>query len=212
MVHPYKQMYLSDAMQNLAEAFYMASNVYEYRLDFFLDMFIVSGIARQFENGNPKYLVGRSGGELVADVIDLVCDNPQYNETKENYFKPDENYWTGWVLAYYQWCTGKTFSEIKNIITMEQLRGLYNPYHEMDEEAVVNNINNRFKNQATINRLQMYRKLIGLSQSELAAEADVNLRTLQQYEIGAKDIRKASASTVLSLSRVLKCEPKDLCS
>ena len=50
-----------------------------------------------------------------------------------------------------------------------------------------------------------------MSQSELAKEAGINLRTLQQYEIGAKDINKASVSTVLALSRVLKCNVKDLC-
>ncbi|WP_090527236.1 helix-turn-helix domain-containing protein [Pseudobutyrivibrio sp. UC1225] len=55
------------------------------------------------------------------------------------------------------------------------------------------------------------RKLYGLSQSELAREAGINLRTLQQYEIGAKDINKAAAATVLSLSKVLKCRPEDLC-
>ena len=49
-------------------------------------------------------------------------------------------------------------------------------------------------------------------QSELAKASGINLRTLQQYEIGAKDISKASVSTVLALSKVLERDVRDLCS
>ncbi len=63
---------------------------------------------------------------------------------------------------------------------------------------------------SAVNRLQMYRKLKRISQSILAKESGVNLRTLQQYEIGAKDIHKASVTTFQSLCMVLKCDIKDL--
>jgi len=211
MVHPYKQMYLNDTMQNLADAFYTAANIYNYELDFFLEMLIVSGIATQFEHGNPKYLVGKSGAELVADVTDLVYANSEYKKITSYYNEPDEHYWTGWALAYYQWRTGKSFKVIQSIITMKQLCSLYHPYHEMDEEAVAEYIDNCNLKRTSNNRLQTYRKLLGLSQRELANESEVNLRTLQQYEIGAKDIKKASASTLISLGKILKCDPTDLC-
>lgn len=38
----------------------------------------------------------------------------------------------------------------------------------------------------------------------------MNLRTLQQYEIRAKDINKAAGATLLSLSRALGCRVEDL--
>ena len=48
------------------------------------------------------------------------------------------------------------------------------------------------------------------SQRVLAEASGVNLRTLQQYESGAKSLRKASFDTVQSLARALYCEPGDL--
>lgn len=45
---------------------------------------------------------------------------------------------------------------------------------------------------------------------QLALMADVNIRTLQQYEIGNKDLRKASADTIYRLSKVLSCPMEEL--
>jgi DNA-binding transcriptional regulator YiaG len=47
----------------------------------------------------------------------------------------------------------------------------------------------------------------GLSQSQLAKAAGVPVRTIQQYEQGQKDIRRARAEYVISLSRALHCDP-----
>ncbi len=58
--------------------------------------------------------------------------------------------------------------------------------------------------------LQYQRKLCGLSQSELAERAGVNLRTLQQYETGAKDLNKAAVDTVRRLAKALHCRIETL--
>ena len=209
MVHPYRELYLNDAMANLGEAFQAASYNYKLNLDYFMSLFIASGIAAQFEVGNPKYLVGKSGAELTQEVI-LRTNASELRQVDTSFKAPKDDYWTGWVLAYYQWYSAKSFKEIQDIITPEVLRKKYNPYHEMDEMQIVDYINSNGDNANVVNRLQMYRKLLGISQSQLAKEADVNLRTLQQYEIGAKDIRKASVTTLESLSKVLKCDLKSL--
>jgi len=60
------------------------------------------------------------------------------------------------------------------------------------------------------NRLQAYRKGLGMTQAELAADSGVNLRTLQQYESGAKSISRASAESVIALATVLHCRVEDL--
>lgn len=209
MAYSYNKSYLPDAMNNLADAFDTAASLYKFKLDYFLKLFIISGIASQFEIGNPKYVVGKSGVELVADVVsktnaaDIIIPKSPYKESTEEY-------WTGWVLAYYQWCTNKRFRDIQKIISMEELKGKYNPYHEMDEQKLVDYINSKSDVSNRIKRLQAYRKALGLSQSQLANESGINLRTLQQYEIGAKDLDKASASTVLALSKTLKCDIEDL--
>ena len=58
--------------------------------------------------------------------------------------------------------------------------------------------------------LRRFRELAGLSQSELSAEADVSLRSIQMYEQRNKSINKAQAITVIKIARVLGCEALDL--
>lgn len=58
--------------------------------------------------------------------------------------------------------------------------------------------------------LQKVRQAAGLSQSQLAQRAGVSLRTLQHYEIGSKDIRKAAVETVLALAEALNCDLKEI--
>lgn len=61
-----------------------------------------------------------------------------------------------------------------------------------------------------IKRLKLYRAKAGLSQSRLAELSGVNVRMIQYYEQGAKDINKAQADTILTLAKVLNCNMEDL--
>ena len=45
--------------------------------------------------------------------------------------------WAGWVLAYFQWYTGMSFRDIQKLISMTELVDKYHPYHEMDEQKIV---------------------------------------------------------------------------
>ena len=47
--------------------------------------------------------------------------------------------------------------------------------------------------------LQAVRKAIGISQKELAEKSRVTFRMIQQYEQRAKDINKATASSLFAL-------------
>ena len=58
--------------------------------------------------------------------------------------------------------------------------------------------------------LHKLRKAAGLTQKELSQLAGVNLRTLQQYEIGSKDINKASGRAINSLAQALHCNFYDV--
>ena len=62
----------------------------------------------------------------------------------------------------------------------------------------------------TASKLQILRKNCGLSQRALSEKSGVNLRTLQQYEIRAKDINKATGETLLALATVIGCSITDL--
>ena len=58
--------------------------------------------------------------------------------------------------------------------------------------------------------LQEYRKSRGISQSELAKQAGVNLRTLQDYEQGRKPLGQAAAVTVHKIAKALGVTVEDL--
>lgn len=56
--------------------------------------------------------------------------------------------------------------------------------------------------------LKQVREKKGLSQSELARISGVNIRMIQHYEQGYKDIKKASVVTVMALAEALNCDIK----
>ena len=209
MTHAYDEMYLDDAMGNLGEAFDYAANILKIPMDEFLDMFVVSGISEQFARGVPKYVSGLSGTELVCEVLNRI-------ETADIFPKPQTEYscsaeyWCGWILAYYQWYTGKSFKEIKSYLPMSEIYKLYPTLHEASEEKFVDVANSILERKKQPSKLQRVRKSVGLSQKELSKKSGVTLRMIQQYEQRAKDINKATASNLFSLAQTLGCNAADL--
>ena len=61
-----------------------------------------------------------------------------------------------------------------------------------------------------MNKLKEIRTQQGLSQSLLSKEANVSLKTLQAYEQGDRDIKKAQAETVYKLAQALDCTIEEL--
>jgi len=59
-------------------------------------------------------------------------------------------------------------------------------------------------------KIQEIRKASGLSQRQLAEASGVNVRVLQHYEQGFKDINKAAAETVKALADALGVRMEDL--
>lgn len=55
-------------------------------------------------------------------------------------------------------------------------------------------------------KLQEVRQMTGLSQSQLAERSGISVRTLQHYETGDRDLRKAAVETVLALAEALGCD------
>jgi transcriptional regulator with XRE-family HTH domain len=58
--------------------------------------------------------------------------------------------------------------------------------------------------------LKRIRENRGLSQTELAEQAEVNIRNIQMYEQRVNNIDKAQANILYKLSRVLGCDIEDL--
>lgn len=59
-------------------------------------------------------------------------------------------------------------------------------------------------------KLKQIRKDSGLSQSQLAEASGINVRMIQHYEQGSKDINKASAITVYQLAEALGVTVEEL--
>lgn len=209
MIHAYDNQYLDDAMKCLGEAMDYAVNGCQMNMDSFLELFIGTGYAEQFAAGVPKYVSGVSGTELVMDVLTKSGMGMEFPQAQIDYdYSPE--YWSGWILAYYQWYTGRSFKEILKHITMQEIEKLYPTLHEASEKKFVDTVNRMIRKKNPITRLQAQRKISGYSQRELAQKVGVNLRTLQQYEIRAKDINKAAGVTLLALAKVLGCRVEDL--
>lgn len=209
MTHAYAEEYLNEAMENLGEAFDYAVNACSFGIDEFMALFIASGYSDDFGKGNPKFVSGLSGTELVMEVVGKSGRQMAFPEPQTEYDCSPE-YWCGWILAYYQWETGRTFKDIHNNISMLEIRKLYNTMHEAAEEKFVDTVNAIIRRKDAPAKLQQQRKRCGYSQKELAERSGVNLRTLQQYELKTKDISKASVRTVLALANVLGCRVEDL--
>ncbi len=209
MIHAYDNQYLDDAMKCLGEAIDYAVNSCQMNMDRFLDLFIGTGYAEQFASGVPKYVSGISGTELVMDVLIKSGTDINFPQAQIDYdYSPQ--YWCGWILAYYQWYTGRNFKDIQKHIAMQEIEKLYPTLHEASEKKFVDTVNRMIRKKNPPTRLQTQRKISGYSQRELAEKVGVNLRTLQQYEIRAKDINKAAGATLLALSKVLGCRVEDL--
>lgn len=209
MMSAYDKNYLEKARTTLGRMLDFA--VYDLKLDLkdFFDRFIVSGIANDFENGDSKTIAGKSGVELAYEVMEKTGENlrnikPRYTVNRS------EEYWTGWALAYYQWKTAISFSKIVEYIPINEIKALYSPYHEMDIRHFVDNMNELYINAKPETNLKIYRKRAGLSQKELAEQAEIPVRMIQHYEQRQKNINKAQVEYLARLSRVLNCNIEEL--
>ncbi len=209
MTHAYAEWYLKDAMQNLGEAVDYAVNECHMEADVFWGMFLTGGIADQFGNGVPKYVSGFSGTELARKIIERAGIEREFPDPAITYDASPE-YWAGWILAYYQWVTGRSFRDINDHISLQEILALYSPLHEAGEDKFVDTLNLLIERIHPATKLQTLRRAVGYSQKLLAEKSGVSLRMIQQYEQRAKDINKASALHLAALARALGCRIEDL--
>lgn len=205
----YNEMYLEDGMRNLGEMLDYAVNACGISIDQYWKLFLKSGVADEFGKGNPAYICGRSGTELVKEIFDETGFQLDYPEAQIEYtYSPV--YWSGWILAYYQWYSGKSFREIYEYVRMSDICDMYTIYHEMAKQQFVDAIEIIISKNKHATNIQTLRRRKGYSQRLLAMEAGVNLRTLQQYETRAKDINKASVNSLQAIAYVLGCDIMEL--
>ena len=199
---PYAQRILGDMLD-------FAVNTCDMDIDEYFELFTVSSVSTQFQNGNPTYIAGKTGCELVREVIADAGMEPLSVED-EMYLDKSPEYWAGWALAYYQWYTCRTFIKIHKAVSLKQIVSMYSIYHEMDITHFIDTMNELWDNYYKETNLKRLRKLAGLSQRELSDLSGVPLRQIQLFEQRQRDISHTKAIDVVKFARVLGCKTEDL--
>ena len=208
-IRAYDELYLPGAQNILGYAVDFAISTLALTPNDFGNALSVSNSAKQFSEGNPRYVAGMNGCELARSILDDVgMSYPKAED--EKYLDKSPEYWAGWALAYYQWSTDLSFMEILRAASLDDIIQMYPFYHEMDLTHFEDHLDHLVKKAHPQKRLCERRKNCGMTQSELAAEADVPLRQIQLFEQGQRDINKTSAITLLKLSKALHCKMEDL--
>jgi len=172
-------------------------------------MYLASTISSRMENGEPAYLSGKSGIEIVRDVVRETTMKELTIEPQENLARSCE-YWIGWAVAWYQWYSARKFSHIFKAIPFEELQRLYPTLHEADITKFAAAADQYLTECFPDTNLKRIRTTYGCSQAELARMSGVGLRSIQMYEQWNKDINKASVDTVHRLASALGCYIEDL--
>ena len=207
MTHAYSQLYIPKISKAVGNMLHDA--VLEFKLDGseFLDRFIQSGVAEQIENGNPKYIAGKSGLELFIEVMEKTTGENFDPELVESYARSDI-YWVGWMITHYQWHSGRTFRNILDTVPFDEMLGLYGTLHEADINKSYEVLDEHFN--CSESKLKRMRKQRGMTQEKLAAESGVSANTIKAYERKSKDLNKAQIDIVIRLAKALQCEISDL--
>lgn len=209
MIHAYQEIYLSKAQSLLGDAFDYAVNTCSILGNDFVKLFIVSSVSKRMENGEPAFLAGKSGIEIVREIVAETKEQELQIEPQEHFGRSRE-YWIGWAVAYYQWYSGRKYSDIFKVISFEDLQKMYYTLHEADITKFVDIVDSRMKEYFSETNLKRIRTTYGCTQSELSERSGVSLRSIQMYEQRNKNINKASVDTMYRLAKVLGCTIEDL--
>lgn len=203
----YSPLYLSKSSRAVGTMLHNA--VLEFGMDGedFFNRFIQSDVAEQIENGNPKYIAGKSGMELFLEVIERTSGETYDTPLVESYERSPV-YWVGWMVTHYQWHSSRSFKNILDTVPYNELLGLYGTLHEADIQKSYEVLDTHFLK--SDNKLKTIRKQCGLTQEALANISNVSLNTIRAYERKSKDLNKAQIDIVMRLAGALRCNITDL--
>ena len=212
-MYAFSELYIGNWQRVMGTMLDYAVHEMCWKLGEFYSWFLISDYAGRAGHGDCGVIAGKSGIELAWDVYYAVCKSyPELKAPEEGrYLGKTPEYWTGWALAYYQWESGIPFEEIECRVGIETVRDMYDVYHEMDVRQFSDRMNILMQQEKPADRLKKYRRLAGYTQRLLAERSGVSVRTIQQYEQGQKDLRKAQAEAAISIAKALGCSAEELC-
>lgn len=209
MTHAYHEIYLSNAQSALGTAFDYAINACNIPGNDFIKLFVASSVSKRMERGEPACLAGKSGIELTMDIV-IETKGEELRIEQQTNFNRSVEYWIGWAVAYYQWYSGRTYSDIFKVLSYDDLYQMYHPLHEADISKFADIVDAKMREHFPETNLKRIRTAYGCTQAELSERSGVSLRSIQMYEQRNKNINKASADTIYSLAKVLGCTIEDL--
>ena len=209
MTCAYDPIYLEQARRTFAGMLDFAVSDLQLNLAEFYRLFLATGTAEDFAQGDPCIIAGKSGAELAGLVMQRAFGSYQPAVWTPKQGRSEE-YWTGWALAWYQWHTSQPFAQIETYAPIEEIRAMYSPYHEMDIQQFSDAMNLRMREQTQETSLKRLRTYADMTQRALAERSGVPLRTIQQYEQRQKDLRKASGHYHRQFANALNCRMEDL--
>ena len=208
-IHAYRETYLRKAMINLGDMFDCAVGEFGIGGREFSEMFSISSISKRLEKGEPKLLMGMSGTELAIEVIKETTGLiPEIDDIRQ--FSRTSDYWVGWAVCYYQWLRNISYADIFTVTNYDELLSLYKTLHEADISKFAEVMDSIRVERRPETNLKRIRSSYGVSQSELARDSGVSLRSIQMYEQRNKDINKSQSETIWNLASVLGCRMEDL--
>ena len=143
-----------------------------------------------------------SGVELTDAVLSSLNLSYTLKTPSHNDFRGKE-FWAGWILAYYQWFSGRRFEDIvKGGLPLSAVLSMY-ILHEADESKFVASANEIIARNKENRKTKLFeiRKARGFTQQQLSEASGVTLRMIQLYEQRQNDISKAQVNMVLSLAK-----------
>ena len=164
MTHVYQEIYRSKAQATLGDAFDYAVNVCGMNGTTFTKLFCASTVSKRMENGEPAYVAGKSGIEIVLEVISETMGKSLSAEPHEHMGRSRE-YWIGWAAAYYQWHSGRKYSDIFKVIPFEDMQQMYYTLHEADITKFVETTDKLMKEYFTETNLKRIRTAYGITQA-----------------------------------------------
>ena len=209
MTRAYQEIYVSKAQSALGDAFDYAVNDCSIHGHDLVKLFTARSMSKRMENGEHSCLAGKSGIEIVIEVI-AETKGEELRVKPQEHFRRSREYWIGWAVAYYQWYSGRGYGDIFRGFSFADLQKMYGILHETDITKFVDIAESRMKECFPETNIKRIRMAYGCTQKELAERSGVSLRSIQMYEQRNKNINKASADAVYCLAKALGCKMEDL--
>ena len=204
MTRAYSDLYIEEAMSNLADMMDYGVNVLGEEMEQFYSRFLASRVAGQISCGNPKYLC-MPGIRLATLVAKQTGIEAEEVEAVTSVFS--EEYWIGSAMAYLQWYFNMSFQSLHTKgVTASSIVPYCFVLRNEDLSRTVEVAEKMLKEYDKAHTpLKTARKNAGLTQRQLAEQSGVPLRTIRAYEQSRIVGGRASAQGMYNIASVLGC-------